>query len=258
MDRLKSCSCISRYAAACHRVHVFSVFVVIITLSKDDLAAALLRIASSSATGAGDASIHATLAHYPHVHAGIEHVTAAITDAPRIVGMDTIASPRPVAAVSCAVDAAASAPPFKKNRIQKESKMDFSRYRTRYVALHVMYLGHKYYGLASQSSVTETIEVFVLLHLHDFAVVCFFNVRFIPSCCITAWVGHFFMLLQPTFVVSCEVCFVHGVAQTVVKAHIHHLRVYSRQCIFISPFCSFPGDLMTRYRIARRHTCLMR
>ena len=37
--------------------------------------------------------------------------------------------------------------------------MDFSRYQSRYIALHVMYLGHKYYGLASTATALDTVEV---------------------------------------------------------------------------------------------------
>jgi tRNA pseudouridine38/39 synthase len=37
--------------------------------------------------------------------------------------------------------------------------LDFTRYRSRFVALHIMYLGHNYHGLASQASAADTIEV---------------------------------------------------------------------------------------------------
>lgn len=81
----------------------------------------------------------------PHVlarHVGVEDIVRSVT--------------APVAAA--APDSPTGEAPAKRSK-RSPPAMDFSRYQSRYVALHVMYLGHKYYGLAAQSSAADTIEV---------------------------------------------------------------------------------------------------
>ena len=48
-----------------------------------------------------------------------------------------------------------------KGKKQKKAAREFcmDRYRQRYIALHLMYLGHNYHGLAAQPHLSETIEV---------------------------------------------------------------------------------------------------